>query len=281
MRKISEKEIITEIGSQFSLNAKQWIAFWIIADYFIARYVDKTQEKDSDDQLIMLVTGPGGSTAALIDGMTMCKGLGIKIKSNNKDHALRYAKEKPDLWFRGIAIIFAGDFYQFPPVGGSPLYMPISLYAGQNDSEIWGILKILMWQPLLEQMNYTLDKISSHELSHAEHEILLQLNIVTLKAAHGPPGYVMLFEGMPVILKVHLSHIPKGYFPILPSMWTFTTSIDCAEGKQEKIHVTHYQVPIQPAFAVTGHSAQGKTLPQVLVNLHEGSFAAYVSASCA
>ncbi|KAG2758046.1 hypothetical protein P692DRAFT_20710749, partial [Suillus brevipes Sb2] len=79
--------------------------------------------------------------------------------------------------------------------------------------------------------------------------------------------------------KVNLSDLPKGYFPILPSTWTFTTSIDCAEGKQEKIRVTRYQVPIQPAFAVTGHSAQGKTLPQVLVNLHEGGFAAYVAAS--
>ncbi|KAG2351447.1 hypothetical protein BDR07DRAFT_1189605, partial [Suillus spraguei] len=123
-------------------------------------------------------------------------------------------------------------------------------------------------------------------------------------------GYVMLFEGMPVILQVHnlstdlgitndlqgvvheigtavcptgfmyascvlvkfphskvcLNNLPKGYYPVLPSTWTFTTSIDCTEGKQEKIHVTCYQVPIQPAFAVTGHSAQGKTLPQVLVN---------------
>jgi hypothetical protein len=32
-------------------------------------------------------------------------------------------------------------------------------------------------------------------------------------------------------------------------------------------------------FAVTGHSAQGKTLPKVLINLHEGGFAAYVAAS--
>ncbi|KAG2347005.1 hypothetical protein BDR05DRAFT_831836, partial [Suillus weaverae] len=105
-----------------------------------------------------------------------------------------------------------------------------------------------------------LDKLSSHELSHAECKTLLQLNIVTLKAARSLPGYVMLFEGMPVILqlhnlstdlgitngsqgvvckiftatcptgftcascilvefphsKVHLSDLPKGYFPILP-----------------------------------------------------------------
>ncbi|KAG2365166.1 hypothetical protein BDR07DRAFT_1278000 [Suillus spraguei] len=168
-----------------------------------------------------------------------------------------------------------------------------------------------------------LDKLSSCELSYAEHETLLWSNVATLKAACILPGYVMLFEGMPVILRVHnlstdlgitngsqgvvckiftavcpagftyascvlvefpyskvcLSDLPKGYYPILPSTWTFTTSIDCAEEKQENICVTRYQIPIQPAFAVMGHSAGGKTLPQVLINLHEGGFAAYVAAS--
>jgi len=38
-------------------------------------------------------------------------------------------------------------------------------------------------------------------------------------------------------------------------------------------------MPIQPGFAVTRLSAQGKTLPKVLVGLHEGGFAAYVAAS--
>ncbi|KAG2746801.1 hypothetical protein P692DRAFT_20642764, partial [Suillus brevipes Sb2] len=41
------------------------------------------------------------------------------------DHALRYAKERPNLWFGGIVVIFSGDFYQYPPVGGSALYTPI------------------------------------------------------------------------------------------------------------------------------------------------------------
>jgi len=52
------------------------------------------------------------------------------------DHALRFAKEKPDVWFGGIAIIFAGDLFQYPPVGGSPLYTPIKPYANQTNDEI-------------------------------------------------------------------------------------------------------------------------------------------------
>ncbi|KAG1800615.1 hypothetical protein EV424DRAFT_1352073, partial [Suillus variegatus] len=46
-----------------------------------------------------------------------------------------------------------------------------------------------------------------------------------------------------------------------------------------KLRVIREQLPIQPAFAVTGHSAQGKTLAKVIVNLHEGGFAGYVAAS--
>ncbi|KAG2065972.1 hypothetical protein BDR04DRAFT_1121493 [Suillus decipiens] len=52
-----------------------------------------------------------------------------------------------------------------------------------------------------------------------------------------------------------------------------------SEGASEKLQITRNQLPIQPAFAVTGHSAQEKTLPKVLISLHEGGFAAYVAAS--
>ncbi|KAG1894488.1 uncharacterized protein F5891DRAFT_892293, partial [Suillus fuscotomentosus] len=66
--------------------------------------------------------------------------------------------------------------------------------------------------------------------------------------------------------KVQLSHLPVGHYPIVPSMWKFTMTLGAIPAEQQKLHVTRYQIPIQPAFAVTAHSAQGKTLPQVLVN---------------
>lgn len=71
------------------------------------------------------------------------------------DHALHYAKEKPDLWFGGVAVIFAGDFYQFLPVGGSPLYTPILLYAGQNNSEVQKRLGRLVWKMVNTVVNLT------------------------------------------------------------------------------------------------------------------------------
>jgi hypothetical protein len=327
------------------------------------------------------------------------------------DHALRFAKERPDKWFGGIVVIFSGDFYQFPPVGGSPLYTPISMYAGQTDEEIQKRLGRLAWKSINTTINLTeqqrmkddpefgaavsrlrericteedvelfntrviksatnlrgidmgecqhseataivatnalrevlnahkavtacpesskvivcaaLDKTTARNLTHDERDRLLKLNVSALKTSTPLPGHVTLYEGMPVILrlrnlstdlgitngaqgfvrkiwtavcpsgftyascvivhfpdsKVQLSDLPMGHYPIVPSTWKFTTTLGPVSSPQEKIRITRYQVPIQPAFAVTAHSAQGKTLPHVLINLHEGGFAAYVSAS--
>jgi len=74
--------------------------------------------------------------------------------------------------------------------------------------------------------------------------------------------------------KAAFADLPPHYFPISPISWTFATKLN-----GELIRVNRHQLPVQPAFAVTGHSAEGKTLPNVLVNLHEGGFAAYVAAS--
>jgi hypothetical protein len=52
------------------------------------------------------------------------------------DQSLRYTKERLNEWFGGIIMIFAGDFFQFPPVMGSSLCKPISLYGKSNDDEL-------------------------------------------------------------------------------------------------------------------------------------------------
>jgi hypothetical protein len=49
--------------------------------------------------------------------------------------------------------------------------------------------------------------------------------------------------------KVQLTGLPRGVFPILPSNWTFTMLLDC-DGHQKKVQVCHYQLAIQPTFAV-------------------------------
>jgi len=62
------------------------------------------------------------------------------------DHALWYAKECPDARFGDISMIFAGDFFQYPPVAGTPLYTPISMYASQTNEEIQRRLGRMAWK---------------------------------------------------------------------------------------------------------------------------------------
>ncbi|KAG2040730.1 hypothetical protein BDR03DRAFT_805796, partial [Suillus americanus] len=101
----SSDDIIKKIGTKRGLNEQQWIAFQIITNHFVQTNVNKCDEETK--QLIMLMTGPGGtgkthvikavcavmqyygcghmiqflaptgSAAALIDRMTVHKGLGI------------------------------------------------------------------------------------------------------------------------------------------------------------------------------------------------------------
>lgn len=143
------------------------------------------------------------------------------------------------------------------------------------------------------------------------------------KIKDGLPGFLPLYNGMPIVLKsknistdlgitngcqgylrhfdidrtstnicyctcafvefpnskVHLPDLPVTYFPIIPIKTTFITYLLNETGEKLKVNITRTQLPIQPAFAVTGHSAEGKTLPNVLTNLHEGGFGAYVAAS--
>ncbi|KAF9779877.1 hypothetical protein BJ322DRAFT_975897, partial [Thelephora terrestris] len=56
------------------------------------------------------------------------------------------AKENENEWFGGINIIFAGDFYQYPPVGSKPLYTPIQSKAPQSSSDIEKRLGRLAWK---------------------------------------------------------------------------------------------------------------------------------------
>ena len=484
---IDPEDVINHIGSKFGLNKKQWISFRLVARSFIKTHASMS---DHPQPIRILLTGPGGtgkthvvnalralmaeygsehtlrflaptgSAASLIDGMTIHKGLGIKIKSNSKgkgnrkpgesgedytvlisvrnrtllrdewrlvkvlfidevsllseqlicevDHALRYATERPDEWFGGITVIFAGDFFQYPPIGGTPLYSPIPNINSYRKNDVPRRLGRLAWKSvdavicLTEQERMKTDPEYARAVNHlrirqcttedmdlfnsrviksadnpdgidmntsdktnstaivstnllresinarkahanctgpnsptlitcaAQDDILsgpsstetikrlLNMNMTKLTSDGALPGFVPLYVGMPVILRhrnistelgitngsqgivrqintdttphgvtygkslivefpksrARFPELPMGYVPITSISWSFATKLD-----GELIRVNRRQLPVQPAFAVTGHSAEGKTLPDVLVNLHEGGFAAYVAAS--
>ena len=64
------------------------------------------------------------------------------------DHALRYATEHPDEWYGGIQVIFSGDFYQYPPIGGTALYTPIPESSAQTNKHIEQRLGRLAWKTI-------------------------------------------------------------------------------------------------------------------------------------
>ena len=78
--------------------------------------------------------------------------------------------------------------------------------------------------------------------------------------------------------RVQLSGLEKGEYPIFPITTTFSTRLLNAD-LCKTIRISRSQLPFQPGFAVTGHSAEGKTLPKVVAGLHKGGFGAYVAAS--
>jgi len=168
-----------------------------------------------------------------------------------------------------------------------------------------------------------LDRCTTRILNRHDCEQLLNLNITSSKLQKALPGFVPVYVGMPVVLrmknistdlsitngsqgvvhhvytsvcpvgftyctcaiiefpdsKVSLPGLPEKYFPVQPTKWTFTTLLDTDDGEKVSVQISRLQLPFQPGFAVTGQSAQGKMLPSVLVNLHEGGFGAYVAAS--
>ena len=334
------------------------------------------------------------------------------------DHALRYAKENFDTYFGGVNMIFSGDFYQFPPIGATPLYNPLSHVPKTTTSEISKRLGQLAWKSvnsvielteqerMKEDPEYALavlrlrvrrcidedrdifnsrriktaDYPSGIDLSEIDESIcvivnknFIRENINNYKAQaecskpDSPellrcyandkyvdrlqtdvsqmtkkeriywanlntskktsigalPGIIPLFVGAPVILRnknisinlsitngqpgiirdvkmkrldnelfcadlalvefpassVHIEGLPKHYYPIFPISSTITSTIPIDNNEYETATIQRNQLPLQLAFAVTAYAAQGKTLPQILCNLKEGGFAAYVSAS--
>jgi hypothetical protein len=118
------------------------------------------------------------------------------------DAALRFAKEKPNLWFGGVMVIFAGDLYQYPPACMTSLYNPISTYSTASDIEIPKCLGCLAWKSinavvnLTEQMRMKKDPEYATAVSHLHtRECTLEdvdlFNTRVIKSANNKTGINM------------------------------------------------------------------------------------------
>ncbi|KAJ3758141.1 hypothetical protein EV360DRAFT_30392, partial [Lentinula raphanica] len=68
--------------------------------------------------------------------------------------------------------------------------------------------------------------------------------------------------------KVHLKDLPPYYFPIEAQSWKSPVYI--TNEKNERVLVTLHrsQLPFEPAFAMTGQSAQGYGFDAIVCSLH-------------
>ena len=79
-----------------------------------------------------------------------------------------------------------------------------------------------------------------------------------------------------------LDGLPRNYFPIkATSRWVSQVMWEKNDDSHWQIHVhaTWYQLPFELAFAVTAHSAQGKTMLCVVCDLNTSDVGGYVAAS--
>jgi hypothetical protein len=95
-----------------------------------------------------------------------CSLLGCELMSE-LDSALHFAKEKPHQWLGGIMVIFTGDSYQYPPVGGTPLYAPISTHVGQSNEEISKRLSRMAWKSINSVVTLTVQERMKHDPEYA------------------------------------------------------------------------------------------------------------------
>ncbi|KAE8236901.1 hypothetical protein A4X13_0g8990 [Tilletia indica] len=100
-----------------------------------------------------------------------------------------------------------------------------------------------------------------------------------------PRGVVLKFS---TEAKWALTGLEAGCLPITPGRSSFkftkddsvSSSVDGQQRRSDAQQVTRHQLPLQPGFAMTVHSAQGVTSQSgIIVDLTTGGFEAYVAAS--
>lgn len=78
---------------------------------------------------------------------------------------------------------------------------------------------------------------------------------------------------------VQLKGLPPGYFPVVPMSTRVRQIIVEADGSRRELVATRAQLPLQLAFSVAGHSAQGKTIPHVITDMLGRGNGPYVAVS--
>ncbi len=137
-------------------------------------------------------------------------------------------------------------------LGKLPLVEGMPVIVSQNYDVNGGVVNGTIW--VLRKVRTVQDRTSG--------EYLLKSCIISIKDVHCSA----------------MTNLPEGDLPILQDVVDMTFK---HKHSNRKCVIKRYQVPIQPAFAITCHKAQGQTFDRVIVDLEscKGSEAPYVMLS--
>ncbi len=138
-----------------------------------------------------------------------------------------------------------------------------------------GIIPLYIGMPVvLREKNISTDLgVTNGATGTVRHLVLKPISVVGERAV--VDVIFVHFESCPV----QLQGLPKGVVPLIPVSSSFKATLQMDGKGEEAEQITRYQLCVQPGFAITGHSAQGRTLRFVICNLCLGGFGAYVAAS--
>jgi Helitron helicase-like domain at N-terminus/PIF1-like helicase len=108
------------------------------------------------------------------------------------------------------------------------------------------------------------------KIANGSKGVLAALFTSTNGPYHSADGAVVHFPSSPV----HLPNLPKGCIYVSPESKAYSVMV-----AGNRASFRREQLLIEPAYVVTGHFSQGKTIPVVVADLKHGGPAAYVAAS--
>lgn len=150
-----------------------------------------------------------------------------------------------------------------------------SHFLDDLDADHLPLLKLYVGAPVILKQNICQEL----NIVNGSQGILRKIELESLYGPDGPQHATVALVEFPNS-PIHLPGLPKGYFPIQPVRCLSKTIVFHKEtSKSIQIEAARFQLPIQLAFAITGHGAQGRTMNKVLYDLSLGGNNAYVAAS--
>lgn len=154
-----------------------------------------------------------------------------------------------------------------------PPHVQNDLFHNDVDSRLSPLLELYIGAPVVAKSNISVEL----GITNGQQGTLRALQVENL--ASGEFCAAVAIVEFPNSL-IQLDGLPPHCFPLYPISETIKQMVSNREtGKSFIVTAQRWQLPIQLAFSITGHGAQGKTMRCVAADLNSSGPGAYVAAS--